>query len=111
MAIAYQYAPATEEAPAKTPEDYLDYTLSWSLEFGPGGGSPGDSVASITSLGVSPSGTLVLSSGTIILSNQAVLFWAGSGIPDFTYEITTQILTTLGRTYTRTLLLPVAEIL
>jgi hypothetical protein len=111
MAVSYQYAPTPLESPAKVPEDYLDYTLSWFEEFAEGGGSPGDSIASITSMTVAPTGSLTISSGTIVLSNQAVMFWAASGTINQAYSVSVEILTAQGREYDRTLVIPVVAFL
>ena len=109
MPIAYEYAATPATAPAKTSADFLDYTLSWSQEFGPGGGSPGDTIAKVNSLTVAPSGSMVVSAQTIILSNEAVLFWAASGIAGQTYEAILNITTTNNRIYERSLMIPVGD--
>lgn len=108
--IAYQLAPAPPASPAKAPGDVLDYLLSFAQEFSASGGSPGDTLASITALSVSPTGSLQVASGSIASGGLAVLFWAASGVSGQTYTISVTAQTTGGRTYVREALLPVASI-
>lgn len=104
---AYLVSPALPETTVKAPGDILDYLFDFSAEFGPTGGSPGNSITTISALTVSPTGSLAVATPSISASGSAVLFWASSGAIGQIYTITCSVITNTTRQYTREGLIPV----
>lgn len=107
--LGYPVSPAPPTASAKAPGDVLDYLLDFTKEFGVGGGSPGDTLASISNIAASPPG-LQVASGSIVSGGLAILFWAASGQAGQTYTVTATASTTDGRVYVREGMIPVGPV-
>ena len=106
VGYGYMVAPAFPTSTVKAPGDTLDYLIDFTQEFGLGGGSPGDTLANILSMSVSPSGMLV-SDTSIVSGGLAVVFWATSGASGQIYTVTATVMTNAGRQYVRNVTIPV----
>lgn len=96
-------APSLEAWPAKDPSDVLDYRFDIATALV---GNPGDGISALD-VTISPNnpGDLVLNS--CWADGTAAVLWLAGGQSGTTYTVTLIISTTIGRTLSRSVLLPV----
>ena len=98
--------PAPASWPAKDPADILDYQLN----IGPAVlGNEGDYIISVD-VDISPSMPGDLSLDNISADGSNVILWLSAGISGVTYEVTSKIALSSGRTLQRSVLLPVISL-
>ena len=89
--------------PAKDPGDVLDYELDISAALV---GNPNDSIASIQVV-VVPANPGDLTLGNVAADGMVAVMWFSAGQAGITYTVQVTIITVLGRTIGRAILLPV----
>ena len=89
----------------KDPSDVLDYAIDWEDALA----ADSDTISTSNWSTSSPAGLTVESSPAPSIVGFVTTVWASGGTPYTTYGLTNTIVTTGGRTYQRTISIPVQQ--